>query len=305
MSKAGLTVWTGTAAVQIVPCRLSDGSKVFLVDTPGFDDTYRSDTEVLRELADWLSQAYEHKLLLSGIVYMHRITDVRVGGSAMKNLRMFRKLCGPAGLRSVACVTSMWSLCSAEDGERRERQLLEQNDLWKYLLDNDAKSFRHNADKASAEHILRHLIFQRAPVTLDIQREMVDRNMNLSQTAAGKEVQGDLDKVREQHEHEMKEIRSEMEEAIREKDAERQKELQNYQRMIQEQVDKQEAEMRRLEAGREQLRREMREQHQREMESLRNQNSGNNWGNDRWPMYYPHPQYIWVERQPSCDCVIL
>src|SRR5258707_1287108 len=82
----------GTSIVQIVPCHLSDGTKLFLVDTPGFDDTYRSDTEVLRELADWLSQAYEHQIPLTGIVYMHRINDVRVGGAGMKNLRMFRKL---------------------------------------------------------------------------------------------------------------------------------------------------------------------------------------------------------------------
>ena len=62
----------------------------------------------------------------------------------MKNLRMFRKLCGENGLGSVALVTSMWSLCTLEDGERREQQLLTQNDLWNYLLDKGAKSFRHD-----------------------------------------------------------------------------------------------------------------------------------------------------------------
>jgi septin family protein len=265
------TLSIGTTAVQIFPCRLSDGTKVFLVDTPGFDDTYRSDTEVLRELADWLSQAYEYKLLLTGIVYMHRITDVRIGGSGMKNLRMFRKLCGQGGLRSVACVTSMWSLCSADDGQRRERQLMQQNDLWKYLLDNGVRAFRHDANKASAERILRHLIQQRRPVALDIQVEMVDHGLRLSQTAAGKEVQGDLDKLKEQHQQEMQEIRAEMEDAIREKDLERRKELEEYQKQIQQQVAKQEEEMKRLEASREQLRREMQEQHSRELASMRSE----------------------------------
>ena len=32
--------------------------RLVLVDTPGFDDTYRQDTEILRVIADWLTQKY-------------------------------------------------------------------------------------------------------------------------------------------------------------------------------------------------------------------------------------------------------
>ena len=32
--------------------------RLVLVDTPGFDDTYRQDTEILRVIADWLIQKY-------------------------------------------------------------------------------------------------------------------------------------------------------------------------------------------------------------------------------------------------------
>ena len=35
-----------------------DGKEVVLVDTPGFDDTYRSDAEVLRTIATHLATAY-------------------------------------------------------------------------------------------------------------------------------------------------------------------------------------------------------------------------------------------------------
>lgn len=31
-----------------------DGQPVTLVDTPGFDDTYKSDTEILSLIAEWL-----------------------------------------------------------------------------------------------------------------------------------------------------------------------------------------------------------------------------------------------------------
>lgn len=45
-------------------------------------------------LADWLNRVYQNNVRLAGILYLHRIGDNRLGGTAMKNLRMFKKLCG-------------------------------------------------------------------------------------------------------------------------------------------------------------------------------------------------------------------
>ncbi len=67
---------------------------ITLVDTPGFDDSERSDTEILTLIADWLQDSFEDRIFLSGIIYLHRISDIRMSGSSIKNLRMFRKLCG-------------------------------------------------------------------------------------------------------------------------------------------------------------------------------------------------------------------
>lgn len=93
---------------------------MYLIDTPGFDDTHRTDTAVLGEIADWLAESYSHAVKLSGVIYLHRNTDTRVGGSGMKNLRMFRKLCGAANLRNVVLATTMWTDCKPDYGERRE-----------------------------------------------------------------------------------------------------------------------------------------------------------------------------------------
>lgn len=56
----------------------------YLVDTPGFDDTLKSDIEILMDVAGWLNKAYKAKIPLTGIIYLHRINDVRVGGTGMK-----------------------------------------------------------------------------------------------------------------------------------------------------------------------------------------------------------------------------
>ena len=165
---------TGTSKDEIVvPCIMPNGKKIFLVNTPGFDDTYRSDTEILREIADWLAQAYQFRVRLTGIIYLHRITDVRIGGSGMKNLRMFRKLCGEQGLGSVVLATTIWSLCLAADASRREDQLVYQNASG-CSSSAAARVFRQGDGAVSGQKIIDHLINRAQPVTLDIQRKMVD-----------------------------------------------------------------------------------------------------------------------------------
>jgi hypothetical protein len=253
----------------MVPCKLPDGTRIFLIDTPGFDDTYRSDSEILREIADWLCQAYQYRIKLSGLIYLHRIIDVRIGGSGMKNLRMFRKLCGENGLGSVVLGTTMWSLCPSRDAERREGQLVEQNDLWSFLIQSGAKVMRQDDGINSGMKILDYLMSRKRKVTLQIQHEMSEQGLKLSETGAGLEVQAELMRLKEEHEKEMRQIREEMEEAIREKDRERQQELAEYRVIIDKQMAKARKDAQSLEAGRDQLFRQMKEQHANEIQDLK------------------------------------
>ena len=81
---------------------LPDNQKIYVMDTPGFDDTFTNDIDTLRNIAGWLGDTYSHKITLSGIIYLHRIQDNKMQGAAMKNLRMFRKLVGNDGLNNVS-----------------------------------------------------------------------------------------------------------------------------------------------------------------------------------------------------------
>jgi hypothetical protein len=47
-----------TDAVQIAGTFILDGRPVVLIDTPGFDDTTRSDTDVLKMVAAFLETSY-------------------------------------------------------------------------------------------------------------------------------------------------------------------------------------------------------------------------------------------------------
>ena len=83
--------------------------RVWLIDTPGYDDINRSDSEVLKDVAFWLASAYSRETRLAGIIYTHRITEVRMLGSALWNLRMLKQLCGANNLDSVILATTHWT----------------------------------------------------------------------------------------------------------------------------------------------------------------------------------------------------
>ncbi len=60
-----------------------------LVDTPGFDDSGRTDSEILTDISRLLAAQYEAGVSLKGVIYLHRITDVRYQGSSLKALNIF------------------------------------------------------------------------------------------------------------------------------------------------------------------------------------------------------------------------
>nr|RBQ99978.1 hypothetical protein FVER53263_08695 [Fusarium verticillioides] len=173
-----------TQHVTAYQCKWSDTYDIYLLDTPGFDDTNRSDTEVLKEIALSLVKTYEDNVKLSGILYLHRITDRRLGGSAQKNLMMFRKLCGKDSLKNVILVTTMWEGEDAATGERREQELIATDGFWGALVEEGAQVSRHNNTRSSAMSLLR-TVAKNNRVTISIQKEMVSEHKDLNETEAG------------------------------------------------------------------------------------------------------------------------
>ncbi|PVI00554.1 hypothetical protein DM02DRAFT_655302 [Periconia macrospinosa] len=67
---------------------------VLMIDTPGFDDTNRPDIDTLKIVSSYLSASFANNVRLNGIIYLHRISDNRLGNSGLCNLHMFKKLSG-------------------------------------------------------------------------------------------------------------------------------------------------------------------------------------------------------------------
>ncbi|KAG1821764.1 P-loop containing nucleoside triphosphate hydrolase protein [Suillus subaureus] len=234
-----------TGEVQATKPFKLNGREVTLIDTPGFDDTSRSDTDILAMIGAYLSQTYEHGAKLAGIIYMHRISDFRMGGTNKRNFKMFRELCGESTLRNVLIVTNMWSEVASDLGEVREKEL--ESNFFKGIFDKGARMLRHEGTRESTHRILRHLI-NNQPATLLIQRELVKEHKNIIQTSAGSELTRVLNEQREHHEEVVAQLRKDMEAAIRDKDHETREELKEEIRTKHEQILKLQGENERLEA---------------------------------------------------------
>lgn len=199
--------------------------RVHVIDTPGFDDTYRTDADILREVAAWLSDTYEKDVHVTGMIYLHRITDVRIGGSAMKNLRLFQKLCGPDCLPNIILATTFWDIVYLSQGAEREKELINADDFWGFMHSRGSAVLRHSGSQQSGMAILEWSLRNRRRLTLQIQREINTDGIPLDETAAGQEVINSLLKQRRRYEREMEQLRQDMEEALNLRDREWAKEL--------------------------------------------------------------------------------
>ncbi|KAB8234978.1 P-loop containing nucleoside triphosphate hydrolase protein [Aspergillus alliaceus] len=194
---------------------------VILLDTPGFDDTDRSDTEILKEISCFLAMIHEKRWRLVGVVYLHRITDPRLGGSAMKNLHMFEKLCGTRSFAGVVLVTTMWEDLGPTEadqaiGHRRQTEL--ENEFWKTIIAEGGNVMEHDGSAESASTIVSSLVKRNEEVVLHIVHELVDERKTLDETDAGQYVQAELLKIKKKYDREIADLQESMEEAMEARD---------------------------------------------------------------------------------------
>jgi len=169
------------------------GDRLVLVDTPGFDDTNKSDLEILQMVSNWLKNIYEKDIKLAGIIYLHRITDNRMAGTPHRNLRMFGELCGDQAVKKVVFATTMWDRVVRETGVRRENELFE--NYWKTMINYGASTARFSNTADSAWQIVEIILKHHETEVLLLQEEIVDLKRSLNETQAGKTLYSDLQRL--------------------------------------------------------------------------------------------------------------
>jgi len=193
---------------------------------------------------------------LAGVIYVHRISDDKFGGLAVKNFRMFRELCGEKTLKNVILMTNMWGRVTPQQGADREQQLKDK--YFRAAIEKGAQLCRHTHSPESARAILRKIL-KNKPLVLQIQHELIDQHMDIGQTGAGAELNREIREVVEKYQREIRELEKNMRKAMEEKDEETREELEEEKRRMQEEMEKLRKDSTEMESKFEKARREMEE----------------------------------------------
>ena len=193
-----------------------------MVDTPGFDDTNRSDVDVLQQVAYFLAGTYKDNKKFSGIIYLHNIGQSRTGRSAIRSLMVAEKMLGQDALSQVLFTTTHWDSVNGSTGAAREAALI--SDFWEPFIAKGARCARFTGSSTSARSIVSAIIERSTefmPVPLEIQHELVEQGMTtLAETAAAQVLHRELLQVKRKSTEETELLQHEISEAVKLKDEE-------------------------------------------------------------------------------------
>jgi hypothetical protein len=243
-----------------------EGRTYIVVDTPGFDDSRISDKEILAELLTWLNTNYQENQKLNGILYLHRIDAPRMQGTALRNFKMFKQLCGEAFYKNLCLGTTRWSLLKGDiaTGERREADLKDKGGFWHPMIAKGSQFVRIPDDQDSAREIIFKLA-AKTPAFLKSQDEMGKEGLSPDEVSAAKALEDEeLERVKAENERKRKLEKERLEKKQREKEAALRAKHEKEKRKWEERLREQERERERLE----QLERDREQERQREMRAL-------------------------------------
>lgn len=218
---------------------LNDGRRAFLVDTPGFDDGKRTEAEILEEVSNFFAATYKMKITLAGVIYLHRISDNRMSGAMLKNLRMLKKLCGANCYSKIVLATTMWDrMRDARKAVQNEQQLGSTHEWWGDLEEEGATIMRQDDGATSAMKIVEHIMSFAEPAIMENQIERVVKNLALKDCESGKVIAEELIKQKEEHDKQMLEKREFYEEQIRNGNARAAEKLERSENEYKEKIEK-------------------------------------------------------------------
>jgi hypothetical protein len=187
-----------------------DGRIVTLIDTPGFDDTNMTDGEVLSLIAKWLSETYQHGILLTGIILLQPVDINRAFGSEARRTRLFREICGRDTFENVVIGTTMWSkLIDRSEGTRRVKERKESGDFWANMENAGAQVVEHKDTTESAHSMIR-MLMHKTKKPLKLQEELQAGEGRLYDTSAGQQMFAELGAISTKEKQKLDGIHAEM-----------------------------------------------------------------------------------------------
>ena len=136
-------------------------------------------------------------------------------GTAIRNLRLLKDLCGSENYGNIVLVTLGWSHPPNAEDEMRETELRTTDRFWGEFIKQGATIRRHHGGKESAIKIVKHLL-DKTPVVLKFQKELAKFGI-IGKTSAGEEVILNLAKDKEADQKMIEMLQRELKTATEEK----------------------------------------------------------------------------------------
>lgn len=180
-----------------------DKQEYLLIDTPGFNDTWRAkrpDATILGEIAQALTLQTQLGVKLvgllrfneparwllttmqRGILYLYDISLNRMTGETLRQFELIKRICGERNYQNVLLVTTHWPSrveeqpkCTVREGELRR-------EFWKDMISRGSTMCRFDDRHSSAKAIVRRLAAKN-DITLTLQDELATGN-GLKKTSA-------------------------------------------------------------------------------------------------------------------------
>lgn len=148
-----------------------------------------------------------------------------MSGTAVKNLELFKLICGNEAYPMVRLITTRWDEVNPASAEYngcidRMRQLSDDSKFFQPLIQGGAQLLRHEMTAASGKAIVDSLLLDEQKFALSIQKEMLDSHLTLGQTSAGSYLNLEYADLTKRFEAELKDIQDSLAEAMRERDEE-------------------------------------------------------------------------------------
>jgi GTP-binding protein EngB required for normal cell division len=125
--------------------------RIVLVDTPGFNDRFVEDFEILEKIVTWLRKSYKEGSKLGGVIYLHDITTPRFDNAARRSLQIIQRLCGDGRLDNVVLATTKWGLRTPTSEDLQTELII---DYWKPLIEKGARVRRFDISHESAWSVI-------------------------------------------------------------------------------------------------------------------------------------------------------
>ncbi|CAA7263274.1 unnamed protein product [Cyclocybe aegerita] len=148
--------------------------RLIVVDTPGFDQDGKPDSEVLKQISTWLHKSFPEGIARGGVIYLHDISSDRNSGmtNALFILRQSFSQVQQMLCRRVALATTKWDKIDAATGSAHQEELVSQH--WRRLISAGSQVFRIRSREDSQRIIESFLRTLENESKLDIEKELAD-----------------------------------------------------------------------------------------------------------------------------------